>query len=710
MSFLSVDKTLAKAKSHAKKGEIQEARKSCEMLLKSYPQNVRVRQFIESLENTKSLDTIINKLTYLYNQADYQNVLKEAQRNLNFFPNNVFLWNFIGVGNLALGNDHIALEAFIKTTNLNPQFVDGHNNWGVTLDKIGELDEAIKVYHRAISINPSFAKSYNNLGNVLRKKGENSKAIDMFYKAISIEPDYVDALNNLGIVLYQQVKVSQAINSFKKALSLKPECSATLNSLGNCYKDLESFDQAIDMYNKALLFYPDFEMARAQKLYLLAAICDWEAIEEDRSFISSLGINKNFVPPFALLTLEDNLENQKKRAETFSKLNFLQKSIPFKTSPVIPKKRIRIGYFSADFHNHATMHLISKIFTLHDRDEFEIYAYSYGPKKDDYMRQHLINSVDVFDDVSQMNDQDIALLARQDEIDIAIDLKGHTHHARAGIFAYRAAPIQINFLGYPGTMGANFIDYIIADRTIIPEKFKNYYSEDIIYMPNSYQPNNNQRPISSRNITKQEMGLPEDSFVFCSFNNNYKITKSEFDIWMNILKRVEGSVLWLLKSNRWAENNLKREAENRGVDIKRLIFAEKVSTEEHLARHKLADLFLDTFNVNAHTTASDALWAGLPVVTKLGNSFVARVAGSLLNAMGLPELVTENEKDYESLIIDLALNPDKLLKIKEKLLINRISQPLFDSEMYTKHLENGYKKAYEYHVNGIMQQTIDIKS
>ena len=464
------------------------------------------------------------------------------------------------------------------------------------------------------------------------------------------------------------------------------------------------------MYNKALLFDPDFEMARAQKLFILSCICDWEAIEEDRSFISSLGINKTLVPPFALLSLEDNPENQKKRAETFSKLNFLQKPIPFKTSPVITKKRIRIGYFSADFKDHATMYLISKVFTLHDRDKFKIYAYSYGPQKDDNIRQNLISSVDVFDDVSQMSNKDVALLARQDEIDIAIDLKGYTQHSRSSIFAYRAAPIQINFLGYPGTMGANFIDYIIADRTIIPEKFKNYYSEEIIYMPNSYQPNNNQRPISTRNITKQEMDLPEDSFVFCSFNNNYKITKSEFDIWMNLLKRVDGSVLWLLKSNRWVEDNLKREAENRRVDSKRLIFAKKIVIEEHLARHKLADLFLDTFNVNAHTTASDALWAGLPVVTKLGNSFVSRVAGSLLKAIGLPELVTENEKDYESLIIDLALNPDKLLKIKEKLLINRISQPLFDSEIYTRHLENAFKQAYEHHINGIMPKTIIIDS
>ena len=322
------------------------------------------------------------------------------------------------------------------------------------------------------------------------------------------------------------------------------------------------------------------------------------------------------------------------------------------------------------------------------------------------MRQRLEKSFDSFTDVQSMSDRDIALQVRQDEIDIAIDLNGYTQQARTGLFSYRAAPIQVNYLGYPGTLGADFMDYIVADPILIPEGKRQHYSEQIIYLPNSYQPTDNTRTISGKVVTREDMGLPSGGFVFCCFNNNYKISHKEFDIWMRLMNKVEGSVLWLLKSNKWAEQNLKGQAEIRGVSAERIIFAERVPQAEHLARQRLADLFLDTFNHNAHTTASDALWAGLPLVTKLGKGFAARVAGSLLNAVGLPELVTETERDYEALIFELATNPMKLAEIKEKLANNRLTQPLFNTELYTKHLENGYQQAYECYFQGKLPQTI----
>ena len=709
MSFLSVEKTLDKAKSYAKKDEVQEAKKLCKMLLNSYPKNLNIQQFPYNLEKNLSLNEIYRELADLYNRAEYKKVIKHSKKYLKYYSKNIYLWNFVGVGNLALGNDHIALNSFKKAISLKPDFWDALNNLGVTLEKLKKLDDAIKIYYKIILINPNFSKAYNNLGNVLRKKGDFNRAIEFFYKSISLEPNYPDAHSNLAIILSERGRTSEAIASYKKVLLFKPKCAATLNSLGNAYKDQDKFDEAINVYRKALSIESDFEMARAQKLFMLSCTCDWKSIQQNRSFIKNLGINKKFVPPFSLFSLEDNPQNHTKRAETFVQLVFHYKSIPFKNEPLSLKKRIRIGYFSADFHDHATMHLMSKIFTLHDREKFEIYAYSIGPKRDDYMRQKLIQSVDVFDDVSQMSDRDIALLARQDEIDIAVDLKGYTHQSRTGIFAFRAAPIQINYLGYPGTMGADFMDYIIADRIIIPEDLRDCYTEEIIYMPNSYQPNNNERPISTREITKSNMGLPENSFVFCSFNNSYKITPKEFDIWMNILKRVEGSVLWLLKSNEWAEENLKKEAQDRGVNSSRIIFANKLPHKEHLRRLQLADLFIDTFNVNAHTTASDALWAGVPVVTKIGKGFAARVAASLLNAVGLPELITNNAKDYDSLILDLASSPDKLRKIKKKLSINRLSYPLFDSEKYTRNLENGYEQTYQNYINKRKPKTINIK-
>jgi len=352
------------------------------------------------------------------------------------------------------------------------------------------------------------------------------------------------------------------------------------------------------------------------------------------------------------------------------------------------------------------MYLMAQIFERHDKEQFEVYAYSYGPDKQDEMRKRLVSAVDVFHDVRGMNDIQIVELARAEGLDIAIDLKGFTANTRLAPFAYGLAPVQISYLGYPGTLGADFIDYIVADPVVIPTDNRQYYSEQVIYLPNTYQPTDNTRVISDKTITREDMRLPSNGFVFCCFNNNYKISPKEFDIWMRLLGGVESSVLWLLKSNKWAEQNLKREAEARGISAERLIFAEKVPQAEHLARQKLADLFLDTFNYNAHTTTSDALWAGLPVVTKLGEGFAARVAGSLLTAIDLPELITENEEAYEVLALTLATDLKRLGQIKSKLDRNRLTQPLFDSEMYTRHLEAGYQMAYERYFNG--QERSDI--
>jgi len=374
--------------------------------------------------------------------------------------------------------------------------------------------------------------------------------------------------------------------------------------------------------------------------------------------------------------------------------------LPLPIRPTQRPKRLRIGYFSPDFKGHPVAYLMAKLIETHDRDCFEVYGYSIGTAADDEMRRRLIEGFDVFDDVGGMSDIDVALLARQDKIDIAIDLTGYTQDNRTEIFAYRAAPIQINFLGYPGTMGVNFIDYIIADQNLIPAESQKYYSEKPIYLPHAYMPTDNTRRISTNPITRSEMGLPEHGFVFCCFNNNYKISALEFDIWMRLLLKIEGSVLWVRKSNKWSETNFCKEAQKRGVDPYRIVFAGKLPMEEHLARHKLADIFLDTFAFNAHTTATEALWAGLPVVTKLGKGFAARVAGSLLTAIDMPELITDTEEEYEKLILELATNPEQLASIKQKLANNLSSKPLFNTELFTKHLEDGYRQAYQHYFHG----------
>jgi len=376
----------------------------------------------------------------------------------------------------------------------------------------------------------------------------------------------------------------------------------------------------------------------------------------------------------------------------------------------MPGSKIRIGYFSADFHNHATMFLMAQVFERHDRSRFELVAFSFGPDTQDAMRARAVAAFDQFLDVRTRSDEAVAALSRELGIDIAVDLKGYTEHERTGIFALRAAPIQVNYLGYPGTMGAPFIDYLIADPVLIPAEARVQYTEKIAYLPHSYQPNDTHRIIADRVFTREELGLPEKGFVFCCFNSSYKITPQVFDVWVRILQQVPGSVLWLFKEHAATELNLRREAVQRGLDPARLVFAPRMELPEHLARHRQADLFLDTLPYNAHTTASDALWTGLPVLTCMGQSMASRVAASLLHALELPELVTQTEQDYEALAVSLAQTPDKLRTLCTKLQENRLTSPLFDTDMFTRDIERLYTRMHTRHLQGLPCEHLEPQS
>jgi protein O-GlcNAc transferase len=510
----------------------------------------------------------------------------------------------------------------------------------------------------------------------------------------------------MGIAFQKQGNLEEAIEAYSKALSIKPNYAEAHNNIGIALQEQSKLEEAIEAYNKALSIKPDYEAARVGNLYQSAKICNWQSIAKDVNLIPELGTSEKHVSPFALLPLEDAPDRHLIRSKIFAKFNFSQETLPPKVTPSYMPKRLRVGYFSADFKEHPMSYLMFKVIECHDRSLFDVYGYSIGQPKLDKMREKISGAFDVFRDIHSLSDIEALKIIHNDKIDIAIDLTGYTMHSRTKLFSYRPAVVQINYLGYPGTLGANFIDYIISDQNLIPKGFQEFYTEKPIYLPHTYWPTDNTSTISQKVQTKKDMKLPSDGFVFCCFNNNYKISSKEFDIWMRLMAKVEGSVLWLLKSNKWTEGNLKKEAEKRGISGDRVIFAEKLINSEHLARHRLADLFLDTFNYNAHTTASDALWAGLPLVTKLGKGFAARVAGSLLYALGLPELITETEQDYEALILELATNPMKLAKIKEKLANNRLTQPLFNTELYTRHLENGYQQAYQNYFDGKLPQTI----
>jgi predicted O-linked N-acetylglucosamine transferase (SPINDLY family) len=369
---------------------------------------------------------------------------------------------------------------------------------------------------------------------------------------------------------------------------------------------------------------------------------------------------------------------------------------------------VRVGYFSADFYNHATSWLIAGLFEKHDRSRVESIAFSFGGARTDEMVTRLTAGVDRFIDVRTSSDLDVASLARSLEIDIAIDLKGFTTESRTGIFAARAAPIQVNYLGYPGTMASEYIDYLIADQIVVPVDDRGHYSEKIVYLPDSYQVNDSRRVISDRVFDRAECGLPPQGMVYCCFNNNYKIMAETFESWTNILRHVDGSVLWLFADNPRAASNLKTEAEARGVSAERLVFAERMPLPDHLGRHRVADLFLDTAPYNAHTTASDALWAGLPVLTRAGETFAGRVAASLLNAIGLPELITASARAYEALAIDLGRRPERLASLKRKLARNRLTAPLFDTERFARHMEAAYAAMYDRDQAGLPPDHIDL--
>jgi predicted O-linked N-acetylglucosamine transferase (SPINDLY family) len=418
---------------------------------------------------------------------------------------------------------------------------------------------------------------------------------------------------------------------------------------------------------------------------------------------------KKVVSPFGLLALPSTLPQQKLCADIWTQDKYHEIPPPLKESGRYSHEKIRLGYFSADFYNHATAYLTAELFELHDRNKFEIFGFSFGVSPNDYMRQRLSSAFDHFIDVQNKSDLAIASLAQELQIDIAIDLKGFTQKSRAGIFSRRAAPIQVNYLGYPGTMCAPYMDYIVADPTLIPVDHQQHYGEKIIYLPDSYQVNDSKRIISEYQFTREEVGLPDTGFVFCCFNNTYKITPDIFDIWMELLGQVNRSVLWLLATNNIAQQNLRQEAVKRGIEPERLIFAPRMELSAHLSRLQLANLFLDTLPCNAHTTASDSLWAGVPILTCLGDTFAGRVAASLLKAVGLPELITSSFKEYKSFALALATHPEKLDAIRDNLSKNRKTHPLFNIELFTKHLEDAFFQIWQRHQEFLPPENVYVK-
>jgi len=589
-----------------------------------------------------------------------------------------------------------AIECYEQAIVLNPNYAEAYINMGAALKDLSRLQEAIKSFDKAILLRPDLAEAHSNRGIAFKGLNDFKSAIASYDKAIAINPNYAEAHYNRGISLQELKQLEAAVESYDRAIAVNPAYAEAYANRGAAYKDLKKIEAAIDSFDKAFEIKPDMEYLIGMRQHARMFVCDWgdfdNQIFELRRRIQLEMQATTCLSAVALpITAKDQLEVSKVWVRNHHPFNPWLGPIPKYAYP----QKIRIGYFSADFQNHATAHLMAELFELHDKDKFELIAFSFGPKLHDEMRQRISLAFDQFLDVTTKSDLEVAQLSRKLGIHIAIDLKGLTQDSRLGIFSYRAAPIQVSYLGYPGSLGAEYIDYLIADKTLIPEINQPYYSEKIVYLPYSYQVNDRKKVIANSQFTKNELGLPSEGFVFCCFNSNYKITPEVFNSWVRILNAVEGSILWLFEDNSSASFNLRKEALARGLDPTRLIFAPRMQLPEHLARHKLADLFLDTNPCNAHTTASDALWAGLPVLTWMGESFASRVAGSLLNALGLPELITTGPDNYEKLAIDLATNRQKLKSIKDKLNGSRIKEPLFDTPLFAKYLEAAYTKIFE---------------
>ena len=550
------------------------------------------------IEHQEPGETDTQKLDELIEQKRFDDVQEKCLSLLETYPSSAVLNINLGKCYFELGQTDQAILYYKKATEYQPQWVTSYILLGQLFSSKGKADEAIECLQKAIELQSENPELYAILGAELLQNNEPDEAIPHLQKAIKFNPKDAASYFNLGNALQTEGSLKAAIESYQQAINIQPENADAYLNIAAIQQNIGDLDGAITNFQQVIKLKPECESSLVQKLHLQAHICDWASRAKNRKNVHNLGTSHQRVDPFALLEMEDAPLRHRLRSEVFASTCRPEKPLSLSSKPIRKPKRLRIGYFSADFHNHATMYLMAKLFESHDPTKFKIYAYSFGPDKNDKMRQRVVKAVDFFRDVRKNSDKAIAQLAQKDKIDIAVDLKGYTQLARPCIFSYRAAPIQISYLGYPGTSGGAFMDYIIADKVVIPKPFETSYSENIIHLPHSYQVNDNTRTISESIPTKLEMGLPENGFVFCCFNSNYKISPSAFNIWMHLLREVKGSVLWLLKSNQWAKHNLCAEAESRGISANRLVFAEPISQAKHLARLRLADLFIDTFNIN----------------------------------------------------------------------------------------------------------------
>jgi predicted O-linked N-acetylglucosamine transferase (SPINDLY family) len=630
----------------------------------------------------------------------YDEALGTYDKALAIAPHLVEAW--LGRGNACneLKRYDEAFVAYDKALALKPTSAGAWLGRGNAFSYLKRCDEAFGAYDKALAFDSDLAEAWLGRGNVFFEGRQYDEAFAAYDKALALKPDLADAWIGRGNVFCALKRHDEAFAAYDKALVLKPDLAEAWFGRGNVFLEGRQYDNAFAAFDRAVALKPTVDYAASFRLYAKLHMCDWTNLQTDVAQVLSMTRTRDTLSgPFTLLPIPSSSADQLRCAQRF--IQARPSFAPVWRGEIYAHDRIRLAYISSELREHAVAYLTAGLFEHHDRSRFEVNAISFETGSDSDFCRRLRAAFDRFIDVSSQSDQEIADFIRELEADIVVDLNGFTRNSRFGVFARKPAPILVNYLGYAGTIGADFYDYIVADPTVIPHQDFEFYSEKVVYLPDSFMANDAARPIAERTPARSELNLPDNAFVFCCFNQSFKITPTIFDVWMRLLRQIDGSVLWLNGNDAVSARNLRLEADRRGVAPERLVFAPFVPlVADHLARQRQADLFLDTEHYNAHTTASDALWAGLPVVTCLGSTFAGRVAASLLKAAGLAELITTSLADYEALALRLARNPVLLAAVKAKLARNRDSCALFDTKGFTRHIEAAYATMWQRYLSG----------
>jgi len=653
----------------------------------------------------------LDALIRLFQAGEHRRAAEEAPWFMTLHPREPMLAVLLGAARAALGEAKVAEAAFDRALAVDPNCIDAHYNRALLLQGQGAAAAAEAGYERVIALAPAHAGAWNNLAVLRLEGGRPDAGLTACDALLRIAPGYRDGHVNRGNALTELARHAEAVEAYDHALAIDPRCSEAHANRGNALQELGQPEAALAAFDAALACNPANDTALLRKLHIEARLCIWDGLRRFAPRLPALGVTGEPVHPLGLFSLEDAPERHRLRAERFVAARWgavAAEAVPPPLPTAPDARRLRIGYLSADFKVHPVAQLIAGVLAAHDSSRFEVHAIALTAAPGDAMRARIAASTEHFIDISGLSDAEAAAQIRGLGLDLAIDLTGHTRQSRTGIFARRIAPVQAAFLGYAGTLGAPFIDYLVADAQVIPAEARHHFREQLLIMPGSHVPIDDTLPIAPRPMTRREFGLPEHGFVFATFNAAYKITPAEWDVWMGLLAALPASVLWLADPGATARANLTREAAARGVAPERLIWAGRIAHDEHLARHRLADLFLDTFAYNAHTTAVDALWAGLPILTLAGRSFAARVAASLLHALGLPELVTTTHEEYTALARALAGDPARLADLRARLAEACRTGPQFDTLRYTRSLELGLAAAIEHCAAGLAPEDIVI--